>query len=205
MLYVPGAFAVDDVPALHAFIAAHSFATLISPDAHDPAVTHLPLLLQPGGPLGTLTGHFARGNPHCERLEGTPALAIFHGPHAYVSPSLYRTHPSVPTWNFAAVHARGRARMVHDRAGLEAILHAMVEHYEGARAQPWRMDLPEEYREQMLRGIVGFHIEVTSLTGKFKLGQNRPQADRERVHEAFLAGSPDEQAVARLMLGAADL
>jgi transcriptional regulator len=205
MLYVPRAFAVEDVPTLQAFVVAHSFATLISPDANDPAVTHLPLLLDTGGPLGTLTGHFARGNPHCAHLEGAEALAIFHGPHAYVSPSLYATHPSVPTWNFAAVHVRGRARLVHDAPALEAIVRRMVEHYEGARPNPWPMQLPDDYREQMLRGIVGFHIQITSLTGKFKLSQNRPPADRARVREAFAAGTAEEQAVARIMHDPADL
>jgi transcriptional regulator len=205
MLYVPKAFAVDDVPALHAFIAAHSFATLISPDAQDPAVTHVPLLLEAGGRLGTLTGHLARGNPHCERLEGAQTLAIFHGPHAYVSPSLYATQPSVPTWNFAAVHARGVARLVQDVPALEAIVRRMVGHYEGGRPDPWRMQLPDDYREQMLRGIVGFHIEITSLTGKFKLSQNRPHADRARVREAFASGTAEEQAVASLMRDATDL
>jgi transcriptional regulator len=199
VLYVPKAFAVDDVPALHAFIAAHSFATLVSPDAQDPAVTHLPLLLDRPGPLGTLTGHVARANPHWQRLEGNQALAIFHGPHAYVSPSWYATHPSVPTWNFAAVHVRGRARLVHDAAALHEIVRRMVDHYESARESPWRMQLPEDYRDQMLRNIVGFHIEITALTGKFKLSQNRPRADREQVIDALSAGHAGEQDVARLM------
>jgi transcriptional regulator len=199
MLYVPKAFAVEDVPALHAFIAAHSFATLISPHAEDPAVTHVPLLLEPSGPLGTLTGHFARANPHWQRLEGGEALAIFHGPHAYVSPSWYATHPSVPTWNFAAVHARGRARLVHDASALHEIVRRLVDHYEGGRDRPWRMHLPEDYQNQMLQGIVGFHIEITTLTGKFKLSQNRPRADRARVIEALGAGDAGAQAVAGLM------
>jgi transcriptional regulator len=199
VLYVPKAFAVDDVPALHAFIAAHSFCTLVSPDAQDPAVTHLPLLLERSGPLGTLTGHVARANPHWQRLEGTEALAIFHGPHAYVSPSWYATHPSVPTWNFVAVHVRGRARLVHDAVALHEIVRRLVDHYEGGREKPWRMALPEDYRDQMLRGIVGFHIEITALTGKFKLSQNRPRADREQVIEALSAGHAGEQDVARLM------
>jgi transcriptional regulator len=205
MLYVPKAFAVDDVQALHAFMAEHSFATLVSPHAEDPAVTHVPLLLEPGGRLGTLTGHFARANPHCERLESAEVLAIFHGPHAYVSPSWYATHPSVPTWNFTTVHARGRARPVREPKALEEIVRKLVAHYEGGRPQPWQMQLPDDYRDQMLQGIVGFHIEITSLTGKFKLSQNRPRADRMRVLEALAQGNPEEQALAHLMRGAADL
>jgi transcriptional regulator len=205
MLYVPRAFAVDDVHALRAFIRAHPFATLVSPDAGDPAITHLPLLLEPGDPYGTLTGHVARANPHWERLDGAEALAIFHGPHAYVSPSWYATHPSVPTWNFAVVHARGRARLIEGEAELDALMHGMVDHFESGRQERWRMALPEDYRAQMMRGIVGFSIEVTALTGKFKLSQNRPAADRTRVAQRLAGGDAEEQAVARLMRGAADL
>lgn len=199
MLYVPGSFAVDDVPTLHAFIAAHGFATLISADAEDPAVTHVPLLLEPTGPLGTLHGHFARANPHCERLEQAPALAVFHGPHTYVSPSWYAHYPSVPTWNFAVVHAHGRARLMRDPAALQALVGKLVDHYERPRSDPWTMALPEDYMQQMLQGIVGFEIEITRLTGKFKLSQNRPHSDRLRVVEALAAGSDGERAVARIM------
>jgi transcriptional regulator len=205
MLYVPKAFAVEDVQTLHAFMTAHSFATLVTPHADDPAVSHVPLLLEAGGPLGTLTGHFARANPHCERLESAQALVIFQGPHAYVSPAWYVTHPSVPTWNFAAVHARGRARVVRDAQALEQLVRKLVTHYESGRPDPWQMQLPDDYRDQMLQGIVGFHIEITHLTGKFKLSQNRPRADRARVIEALAGGAPDEQALARLMRTAADL
>jgi transcriptional regulator len=186
-------------------MAAHSFATLISPHADDPAVTHVPLLLEPGGRLGILTGHFARGNPHCALLESSEALAIFHGPHAYVSPAWYATHPSVPTWNFAAVHARGRARLVHDADALGEIVRKLVAYYESGRRDPWQMQLPDDYRDQMLQGIVGFHIEITGLTGKFKLSQNRPRKDRALVIEALAAGNPPEQELAGLMRRVVDL
>ena len=148
-----------------------------------------PLLLEAGGRLGTLTGHLARGNRTASawRARRSWPSSTARTP---TSPSLYATHPSVPTWNFTAVHAhRGAARLVRKAPALEAIVRPMVGHYEGGRPQPWQMQCPDDYREQMLRGIVGFHIEITSLTGKFKLSQNRPHADRARVREAFASGT----------------
>lgn len=201
MIYVPKAFEENEREALHALIESHGFATLITPDAQDPMVTHLPLLLDRGrGPAGTLIGHFARGNPHWRRIQEQPeTLAIFHGPHVYVSPSWYGVHPSVPTWNYAVVHARGPARLVEDAGALEVILRRMVQTFEGPRPTPWRMELPDDYRQGMIDGIVGMEIEIAQLTGKFKLSQNRPAEDRPRVVTALEAGDQDSRQVAALM------
>jgi transcriptional regulator len=187
---------------LHEFIAAHGFATLISPDPHDPPVTHLPLILDPArGELGMLTGHVARANPHWRHLEDrAEVLAIFHGPHSYVSPSWYDHHPSVPTWNYAVVHVHGRARLMHATQELENIVRRLVDKHESGRPRPWRMQLPADYQAQMLSAIVGFEIEVTRISGKFKLSQNRPAADRPRIIEALSAGGPEERAVAEMMM-----
>jgi transcriptional regulator len=202
MLYIPSSFVEDDRAALEAFITAHGFATLISPDAEDPQVTHLPLMLDPArGTLGALLGHVARANPHWRRLESkAEVLAIFHGPHAYVSPSWYAHHPSVPTWNYAVVHVQGRARVTHDAGELERIVRRLVERYEDARPRPWRMQLPAGYQAQMLAGIVGFEIEIVRIDGKFKLSQNRPAADRPRVAEVLSGGGPHERELAQMML-----
>ena len=201
MIYVPAAFKEVGRDVLHALIESFSFATLISPDSNDPTITHLPLLLdRTRGEQGTLIGHVARGNPHWRKMQEQPAiLAVFHGPHAYVSPSWYGVHPSVPTWNYAVVHARGSARLVQDAASLEAIVRRLVETFENPRAQPWRMDLPEEYQRGMIGGIVGFEIEITELTGKFKLSQNRTHGDREKVVDTLQTGDAGEKQVAELM------
>jgi transcriptional regulator len=108
-------------------------------------------------------------------------------------------HPSVPTWNYAVVHVHGNARLMHDGRELEALVRRLVERYEGSRPQPWRMELPADYQAGMLKGIVGFEIEITAIAGKFKLSQNRPAGDRERVVAALASGSPADQDVARLM------
>lgn len=201
MIYLPEAFNETEREAMHALIESAGFATLISADAADPMITHLPLLLDRSrGAAGTLIGHFARGNPHWRRLQERPdALAVFHGPHAYVSPSWYSVHPSVPTWNYAVVHARGPARLVEDRAALEDIIRRLVETFENPRPAPWRMELPEDFRQRMMGGIVGLEIEIAQLTGKFKLSQNRTLEDRRLVVKALEAGDCHDQEVAALM------
>jgi transcriptional regulator len=125
-------------------------------------------------------------------------LAIFHGPHAYVSPTWYANHPSVPTWNYAVVHAHGKARLT-DEAELHDIVTRLSAKYEAGRAKPWRLsDQPAAFVSGMLQNIVGFEIAVTRLEGKFKLSQNRP-AEIARVIDALQAAG--EGAVADLMKG----
>jgi len=200
-MYLPSPFRVDDFDRLAGFIEAHSFATLISHDGTAPFATHLPLLFDRArGQFGTLVGHVARGNAQWRHFErGGEVLAIFHGPHAYVSPSWYETELAVPTWNYAAVHAYGTPRLLDD-AALDAQLRAMIAKYESGLAAPWPGDLPDDYRTKMRQGIVGFEIEITRLEGKFKLSQNRSEVDRQNVIAA-LEASPreDDRRVAEMM------
>jgi transcriptional regulator len=186
-MYVPGAFALDSPEALRALIASYDFATLVSHGPGGLTASHIPILFEPArGAQGTLVAHLARANPHAQALDGAEALAIFQGPHGYISPSLYATHPSVPTWNYASVHVYGRARLVTDAQSLRAIVARLVEKHESARAAPWSMDgLAENYIEGMLRGIIGVEIELSRIEGKHKLSQNRNRVDRTRVIEAL--------------------
>lgn len=149
--------------------------------------THVPVLLEPGrGPQGTLVTHLAGANPHAQALDGAETLAIFQGPHGYVSPSLYATHPSVPTWNYAVAHVYGRARAVTDPQSLRAMLETLVAKHETGRATPWSMaGLSAEYMDKMLRGIIGIEIEISRIEAKLKLSQNRNRIDRAQVTEAF--------------------
>ena len=126
-------------------------------------------------------------------------VAVFHGPHAYVSPSWYGVQPSVPTWNYAVVHAAGSARVLHDPKALAEITNRLVEAFENPRPQPWRMQLPTDFRDRMLGAIVGFEIEISQLSGKFKLSQNRSLDDRRRVVTALEAGNAAEKELAALM------
>jgi transcriptional regulator len=174
-LYVPQHFRVDDRDELVAFMREHAFATLVSSGEAGLHVSHVPLLVDVDGDAVRLRGHVARGNAQWEALEGAKhVVAIFQGPHAYVSPTWYATHPSVPTWNYAVVHAHGSARLLEE-AELHEVVHELSAKYEAGNSPPWKMsDLPAAYVSSMLAMIVGFEIEVARLDGKFKLSQNRP-------------------------------
>jgi transcriptional regulator len=206
-VYVPKHFAKSDPAWCHALIRAQSFATMITADdVGEPFATHLPILLDAErGPLGTLRGHVARANPHWRYLaSGRPTLTVFAGAHAYVSPSWYATHPSVPTWNYVAVHATGRGTLVEDEARVTALLADLVATYEGGRPAAWSVEgLPADYLAGMRRGIVAFEIAIERLEGKAKLSQNRDAVDQARTREALAAAEdPLARAVAALMGGA---
>jgi transcriptional regulator len=202
VMYIPEAFRGEDRSALVEFMQAESFATLVSvKDDGSLWASHLPLLVSERGGSLVLLGHVARANEHWKAFGATESLAIFNGPHAYVSPSLYESVESVPTWNYVAVHAYGVPRVLAVDAadGLERLLEAMMETYEPAYRRQWD-GLPVGFKARMLHGIVGFEMPVARLEGKRKLSQNRSRADQERVAQALL-GSPDPsaQAVGRLM------
>ena len=173
-LYIPQHFRVEDRELLVDFMRSHAFATLVSSGAAGLDVSHVPLLVDMDGETMRLRGHVARGNAQWESIEGArDVTAIFHGPHAYVSPTWYVTHPSVPTWNYAVVHAEGRARLT-DEAELHQIVMELSAKYEAGNTPPWKMsELPAAYVSSMLGMIVGFEIEVARVEGKFKLSQNR--------------------------------
>ena len=176
-LYRPTHFRVDDEAALLEFIGRHAFGTLVCDGADGLEVSHIPFLPKRGADGSIrLLGHVARANPQWQALQqARHVVAIFQGPHAYVSPSWYANHPSVPTWNYSVVHAHGAVRPLDD-AGLRELLDELSRTYEGDRANAWRMDsLPEEFVTKMMRAIVGFEMQVERLEGKFKLSQNRPE------------------------------
>lgn len=196
-LYVPPHFRVDDPERLFEFVERNAFATLVTAGSGGLHVSHIPFVPErdAGGKV-RLLGHVARANAHWEALEAADhVLAIFNGPHAYVSPGWYQNHPSVPTWNYAVVHAHGRARLLEE-AELHELLMRLSSTYETGREKPWRMsELPADFVSTMLRAIVGFEIEVERLEGKFKLSQNRP-AEVPRVISELEREAP---AVAALM------
>jgi transcriptional regulator len=200
-MYIPAAFAVSDLADLHAFIERHSFGLLVSQVEGLPFATHLPFLLdRTAGPHGTLIGHMARANPQWRAAAGQTALAIFTGPHAYISPTWYEAEQVVPTWNYTAVHAYGRIEVVEDTAALLAIVRATVRAYEQAMPQPWSFDGSDKYVERQLKQIVGFRIEIGKIEGKWKLNQNHPAERRQKVVRALQErGDENALAVAALM------
>jgi transcriptional regulator len=202
-MYTPKFNQVSDRALLIEAMRAYSFAILFgtqggsAPDA-SPVATHLPLVVKDEGEYGLLEGHFARANPHWKSLAGKETLVVFSGPHSYVSPSLYAEPLSVPTWNYIAVHAYGTLSLVEDEPGKDTLLAGLINAHEPAYAEKWRA-MPDGFRRSMLAGIVGFRIPIARIEGKFKLSQNRPEADRSNVQAAHAGGDPDQQALAAWM------
>lgn len=202
MVYLPSVFTEARPEVLVAHIERYDFALLVSQDETGLQASRIPVLLVQEGKSLTLQGHLARANPQAAQLAaGGEVLAVFAGPHAYVSPTWYQAGPSVPTWNYADVHAYGTVRLVAEEGWLRDLLRRLSEHHERGSPTPWRMaDQPPDYLATMLKGIVGFEIAVTRLEGKYKLSQNRPAGDRPRIIAALEGqGDGDARAVARLM------
>jgi len=206
-MYVPEAFKEDRLAVLHDAIRRHSFATLVTSVGDEPEASHVPMFLESEvGPFGTLFGHLARANPHWRQAQaGGRALAIFLGPHAYVSPTWYETKRTtgevVPTWNYLAVHARGTITFYDDPAELRAHVRKLTDMHEAARAERWTVDeAPEAYIDRMLRGIIGFRLAIATLEGKWKMSQNRSEQDVDGVRQALVGdGAETDKAVAAIM------
>lgn len=203
MVYLPPAFTESRPEILIEHIERHDFGLLVSRGENGIVASHIPFLLVGRGDKLLLQAHLARANPQADDIAAAgEAVAIFQGPHAYISPSWYAAGPAVPTWNYTAVHAYGPASVVSDPDWLEDFLGRLTARHEGREPPPeWRMqDEPRSYLDMMLRGIVGIEIAVDRLEGKFKLSQNRPPADRPRI-VAALEGRRDAESsgIAALM------
>lgn len=203
MVYLPTAFTETREEVLIAHIARHDFGLLVSHGPHGLIASQIPFIAERRDGRLYLLGHLARPNPQVADLaDGREALAIFAGPHAYVSPGWYEKGPAVPTWNYASVHAYGVPRTIADPVWLRDLVAVLSERHEGHEPERrWDIeDLPEPYLASMLNGIVGVEIAVERLEGKFKLSQNRPAADRPRVIAALeRRDDPDSHAIALLM------
>lgn len=183
-MYTPAAYRETDRERLHAMMRENSFALLVSTDSDGiPTATHLPFYLdENAGEYGTLYAHLARPNPQWRSWETADSLpevlVVFSGPHAYISPRGYANPdaPNVPTWNYVAVHAYGVPRLQTPHE-LRETMPLLVGQYEPSDG--WSMDtLPENYTQKMLQGIVGVAITITRLEGKWKMSQNKSDADR---------------------------
>ncbi|GHD62584.1 FMN-binding negative transcriptional regulator [Jeongeupia chitinilytica] len=175
-MYIPAHFRCDDTATIHAFVRNHGFATLISNVDGAPFASHIPLVLVPGQDGDRLIGHVARANPHWQAWQdGVPALAIFHGPHDYVSPSWYDQRPAVPTWNYAAVHASGTVRV-----GASLALAELIRQYEPTLIGD-RNTFDPAFNTTLKAHIVGIEFTVEHWEAKFKLSQNRSEADRRHI------------------------
>jgi transcriptional regulator len=201
-VYIPEHFRLRHPADAVAFMRANPFGILISSTDDGPYATHIPLFLSANEEEENvaLRGHVARANPHWRYLEQQPqCLAIFHGPHSYISPANYKDRESVPTWNYAAVHVYGNARLFSSEQDVHRMLNDLMQTFEPAYREQWE-GLSQTFRENMLRQIVGFEIVATRIEGKFKLSQNRIREDQANVI-ASLEQSDDTvvSGVARMM------
>lgn len=199
-MYIPAHFREEDREKLFAFVAQNSFGLLITAPEGVPFATHLPFVIDTDvGECSTLRTHLARANPQWKHLQdGQEILAVFSGEHAYISPTWYVSAPNVPTWNYAAVHAYGIPRLLSDDE-MRPMLAELAVQYEPTDG--WNLNaVPVEYVEKLSRAIVGVEIAITRLEGKWKMSQNKSDADRESVIAALETQTdPLARAVAETM------
>lgn len=193
-MYLPPHFATDDTEALHQLMQAHPLGALITHGSQGLDANHLPFeFAKETGRQGVLRAHVARNNPLWqEAKDGDEVLVIFKAADAYISPSWYPSkhdhHKQVPTWNYSVVHAHGRISIRDDARFIRRLLANLTRTHEAGEPSPWKMaDAPREYMETMVQAVVGIEIEIERLAGKFKLGQNKDEADRQGAAHALHA------------------
>lgn len=198
-MYVPKHFEQNDPAVLLEVMRAHNFATLVSNLDGKPFATHVPVVMRELDGVITVAGHLARANPQWQALESSAAtLMIFQGPHTYISPALYAKSNMVPTWNYIAIHASGKAVIDHTVKGKMALLTESIAHHEPAY-RPQFDAMEPGLLTSMMNAIVGFTIEVEQLQGKFKLGQHRLAEARPEMQAWHAAGGENERALAEWM------
>jgi transcriptional regulator len=198
-MYIPKPFEITDVNEAVNFMQQYSFATLVNTSNGVPHATHLPFTITRSGNQVVLSAHMARPNEQVAYLDNSTSLVIFTEPHAYIAPRHYEKELNVPTWNYIAVHAYGKATLVTDEALQLNALQNMIAAYDTAYLKQWA-NLPMDYKLKMMKGIVFFDIAVTDLQGKKKLSQNRTETDRQSVEKALSqSNDANEQNIAEHM------
>lgn len=209
-MYRVAAFREERIDVMHALIRAHPLAVLVTSVGGTLEANHLPLLIDPlPSPQGTLRGHVARANPLWRQVREAgcenEVLAVFQGPQAYVTPSWYpekrATGKVVPTWNYAVVHAHGPLIIRDDRDWLRDLVSRLTDQQEAGLPQPWAIsDAPADYIERMLGAIVGIEIPINRIEGKWKVSQNKADAERAGVADGLAqSADPQAQAIAGLV------
>lgn len=198
LMYIPSHFEMKDKQMAYDLIKGYSFATLFSQHEGLPYVTHLPLVLN--SERTYLYGHFAQPNPQWKDIKNQTVLAVFHGPHCYISPSWYETNKAVPTWNYVAVHVYGEVELVTSEEELKKSLEELVNQYEGPNSSYRMEEVDSGYLRGMSKGVQGFKIKINRIEGKAKLSQNHPVIRQELVIQQLAQRTTtDELAIAKLM------
>lgn len=209
-MYIPPHFEELRTEVMHELIRARPLASVVTLSLDGIDANHIPLHLSPGeGQFGTLRGHVARSNAMWKSLvQKVEALALFHGPDSYISPSWYPTKAengkAVPTWNYAVVHAYGALRVIDDASWLRAHLEALTAQNEAAFSDPWQLsDAPQDFTEKLIGAVVGIEIVISRLSGKWKISQNQPPQNRAGIVLGLRAsGGPERLEMAALIEGA---
>jgi len=190
-LYIPKPQLVADRKLLQDFMDEFAFADLVtaSPGIR---ITHIPTILdRTAAPYGTIYGHISRQNPQNKAFDGREAAVIvFRGPHSYISPTWYSKPEAVPTWNFAVAHATGKPKPVTDPKAIHDLLARLIRKFEGADSAYNFAKLPESYTNSLIAGVIGFEMPIEVLEGKFKLGQDRNEADRQSILKNLQTAKP---------------
>ncbi len=206
-MYIPRSNEEKRVPVLHDFMREQPLACLVTLGSSGLVASHIPMVLeQDGSEFGILKGHLSRANPQWRDLTaGVEALAVFSGPHHYISPSWYPSKhehgKEVPTWNYAVVHAYGTLRLVEDSSWLLLHLESLTDIHEAGFAVPWKVsDAPPEFIQQLSNGIIGLELPIRRLEGKWKVSQNKTERDRNGVREGLTAlDTPESLAMKALV------
>ena len=183
-MYLPSYNKFADNKEVINFMQKYSFATVVSNVNGVPEATHLPFIVEEREHKLILISHFAKANPQAAAIFNHTSLVIFTEPHAYISPSNYEKELNVPTWNYLAVHAYGKAVLINDKAELVQLLEKTIGFYEAAYLKQWDQ-LPDEFKTKMINGIVAFEIVVDDLQAKKKLSQNRSEVERQNIIESL--------------------
>ena len=191
-LYIPQAHLVKDRKLLHDFMDEYSFVELVT-STPTIRITHIPVILdRTAGKYGTIYGHISRQNPQSKTFDGQQtAVIVFRGPHSYISPTWYTKTDVVPTWNFAVVHASGKLKPVTDKKALHDLLAKLINKFENYEKSTYDFArLPDNYKYGLMAGIIGFEMEIELIEGKFKLGQERSDADKEGILRNLRSAKP---------------
>lgn len=197
-MYPPEKYLVTDKDKIYSVIENFSLATLISNAENDVFVTQLPLILnRHNGRKDTLIGHMDRNNPHCKHLDANKVTALFHGPDAYISPSVYES-PQLPTWNFVSVYLKGTAHVMDSTEALKKSMIDMTTRLEPEH-DPYDLEADSEKMEALLPYVVGFEIEIEDMVGRFKLSQDKSEKDTQLAKEHLIEENTNSEKLSKLL------
>jgi transcriptional regulator len=204
-MYIQTSFEERDISVMHSLMAAHPLGAWVMEANGELTVNHIPFIVDAArGPCGTLVGHLARANTVWQTISRLESVVVFQGPQAYITPSWYPAKQEhgkvVPTWNYAVVHAHGMPRIIDDRDWLRAHVTNLTAIHEAPRETPWQVsDAPDEFIDALIGGIVGIEMPIARLAGKWKMSQNRSDADRTGVIAGLSGRSARDRDAARLV------